>query len=768
MQPLLSLAIITGPVGPELIERFIRSFDPLSDEFIIVGAGGARNTDETVSHACTVCQELGKRFIAGAYQNRPEFSEWEHVDDFAAARNTAFDLATGKWIMWADTDDLITNLHALFLRGLLQRPEMDQYDMIKMPYLVPSEQITRNMRERVIRRGVARWNYRIHENLEPTGGAKLFAAQVQDAHILHAPASNREPNSARNLRILRSIPEAELSTSHRFYLFQEELAAGNEAAAIPMAQKFLDLPDAGPAEKYEILLHLARTVKEDPKSRMAFLMTALGIDPSRREAIGELAMLELQHGKPWRAEAFLSQMESLPMPKPPPWNVRDSFWGWQGLYLRTAFYRRTNRQAKADVLELNHFLKHGALISLLHATRGRPQQAAEARSRWLMAAANPDAIEHIFAIDLDDEASDPLCTYRHIAIPGGLGPCAAWNAALAVSHGKVVIQMSDDWNPPLHWDRLILSRLRSGVGQTDDLSQPAVLAVSDGTRKDGLICMAICTRVALKAVDATIYTVPRGNWLFHPTFFSMFSDNWFTVEMRERGIVIDAPEIVFEHLHPAFGKGEMDETYARSNHLLHYATGYAALKQLQKFQQPFTWRDVKGWDDGSPAQLHAKIMQQLPSGSVVFEIGSAYGRGLCAMGAIADWLRDQNQIKLSVIGIDTFEGTPGESPDNYAADMEAQCKAAILNTGCRSVGFCRARSTDFHIGNQQISYVFIDAAHDYESVKADLEAWVPRIGPGGFIAGHDYFDAPGVKQAVDERFGDQVQTLGQCWYVQLP
>lgn len=61
---------------------------------------------------------------------------------------------------------------------------------------------------------------------------------------------------------------------------------------------------------------------------------------------------------------------------------------------------------------------------------------------------------------------------------------------------------------------------------------------------------------------------------------------------------------------------------------------------------------------------------------------------------------------------------------------------------------------DFKDGS--LDFVYIDADHTYEGVKADIESWYPKIRSGGIISGHDYENienqgvSTGVKKAVDD------------------
>lgn len=57
-----------------------------------------------------------------------------------------------------------------------------------------------------------------------------------------------------------------------------------------------------------------------------------------------------------------------------------------------------------------------------------------------------------------------------------------------------------------------------------------------------------------------------------------------------------------------------------------------------------------------------------------------------------------------------------------------------------------------------LDLVFIDANHDYASVKEDIERWSQKVRAGGIVAGHDYSpEFPGVMQAVNECLPNQFE-----------
>jgi predicted O-methyltransferase YrrM len=71
--------------------------------------------------------------------------------------------------------------------------------------------------------------------------------------------------------------------------------------------------------------------------------------------------------------------------------------------------------------------------------------------------------------------------------------------------------------------------------------------------------------------------------------------------------------------------------------------------------------------------------------------------------------------------------------------------------------------------NEYFDVVYIDASHDYESVKEDVLNWLPKVKKGGIICGDDYTPGwPGVVKAVNEIFNNEVNKVGhQQWWVKI-
>jgi hypothetical protein len=623
MARIISLCCISGNEEPAIV-GFLDSFSAAFDELCIVRAIGNQPHDKTLTLAKDWCAKNGKAFKAGEYKNATTATgfkgegidgynpaTWPHVDDFAAARNMAWEMATCPWQIWADIDDALAPAlpgqrgGAELIRYWAERGEHDEvffgYDLRNQSQFC--------MRERLFRTGVSTWVQPLHEQcrLLPERNGKPWRVLHEDRVIYeHIPQVNKSRDPMRNRRVmayhLRYL-DAFAWELHREWFYEwafaknpEHMEKATRWAEIAHQTKIM------PQQEYDMLLHQARIASgKDVHHALDLCWSAIRIDPKDRNAWGDMAEYELMLGRGERAANATAFMQSIPKRMATGYPKSEHYYGWQGVHLRARSLRAAGQEPMALKIEDDIFAKNGQRISLLHATRGRPQQAIETRNNWFRSAFVPLGVEHIFAIDADDKESlEALKHYRHVIVEEPRGCVKAWNAAAAASSGNVLVQLSDDWIPCHDWDVAIWDALTEAIKSkypAEGLSNheipvgqvPLVLAIHDGHRNDALLCMAILTRARYNQQThieneeqfTTAKGEPAATWqtrphLFSPEYFGVFSDNEFTVRAYDDGVVVQAQHIVFEHAHPIWqGKPveQWDETHRRQNAPERYREG---------------------------------------------------------------------------------------------------------------------------------------------------------------------------------------------------
>jgi glycosyltransferase involved in cell wall biosynthesis len=543
IQSKVAVCLICGN-EEEIIGRALDSAFTVSDTVIVVRAIGGQKPDKSLQ----IARERG--CIVGEYHNSPATASWPFVDDFAAARNEAFRLAAvtpAEWFMWMDCDDVLPEMMGETIK---QACADTKEDWILAEYELP-QHCKSVLRERLFRRGTAAWFNGVHEKCIPVTEDKnkdtLQVRVRKDIRIVHEPLAAKTGSQERNLNIL--LWRYQEMQHLAFYLHYEFFLLGKREEAVKYGLQALRLENLDGVYRYEVMLNLAMLAEKNEHGQ-DLLQRAIKLCDSRREAYHLLALLQMDAGQTAEAVKTAEHCLTIKEPKIYEWTHRPEIYGWKGFATLAWAHRANGDEEAAKAVEYG-MLYHGdrPRISLLHATRGRWSKAINAMSLWLGRASNPEAVEHWFAIDEDDEEShEKLRRFRCVISAKGGYSVGAWNTAAKAATGDVLIQIADDFEPPLGWDKLILDALGG------DLFAPKVLRVSDGLREDGLITMAIVTRRWYEA-----------HGLFDEAFRNVYSDNDLTQRAQKAGAIIDAKHLVFQHVHPLGGKVPMDATYERGN-----------------------------------------------------------------------------------------------------------------------------------------------------------------------------------------------------------
>jgi len=148
------------------------------------------------------------------------------------------------------------------------------------------------------------------------------------------------------------------------------------------------------------------------------------------------------------------------------------------------------------------------------------------------------------------------------------------------------------------------------------------------------------------------------------------------------------------------------------------------------------------------------VAKLLPAKPLLVEVGSYAG---CAAEVFAQYAGTLWCVDSYNLGLDMSLVPLHLQVAERAFDKIATTYPNIVKVRKDSI----AAAADFEDGS--LDLVYIDACHTYAAVRTDIQAWLPKVKPGGVIGGHDYGHPafPGVRQAVQEVFAS-AKSDGYC------
>lgn len=167
----------------------------------------------------------------------------------------------------------------------------------------------------------------------------------------------------------------------------------------------------------------------------------------------------------------------------------------------------------------------------------------------------------------------------------------------------------------------------------------------------------------------------------------------------------------------------------------------------------------------------------IPKGGVGIEVGVNKGFMAAALLEIA------SPRRLYLLDCWKSQRTMYDPGYIYTPEQEEKAYQMVVKmfASQENVEVIRAESPDASslFPDGLFDWVYIDANHTYLAAQADIDAWWPKVGRGGLLAGHDYVNDGHqyqVKRVVDEfcaREGLSILALSEAkkfkdWAIRKP
>jgi predicted O-methyltransferase YrrM len=170
------------------------------------------------------------------------------------------------------------------------------------------------------------------------------------------------------------------------------------------------------------------------------------------------------------------------------------------------------------------------------------------------------------------------------------------------------------------------------------------------------------------------------------------------------------------------------------------------------------YENVPGW--AAFTELYTAVVAKAPHEAQFVEVGSWLGRSAAYMAV--EILNSRKAINF--VCIDPWQdGGPDLKDTKYYKDLKKPPYDIFIDnirpvrhvvTPLRMDSIKGAAQ----FADGEVDFLMLDGDHSYEAVRADIDAWLPKMKKHGVISGDDYL-WPGVQQAADETFGDKLHPI---------
>ena len=152
-------------------------------------------------------------------------------------------------------------------------------------------------------------------------------------------------------------------------------------------------------------------------------------------------------------------------------------------------------------------------------------------------------------------------------------------------------------------------------------------------------------------------------------------------------------------------------------------------------------RAITGWLTDSQSRMLFEAAAGLRSGEVALEIGSHHGKSTVLLARALP-------AGASLVAVDPFEDPRWCGGPDALMIFEENLLRAGVRERVRLIRSTSAEAVRRWPSHTAVGLLYIDGAHDYGTVAADIVQWQRHLAPEGTLLIHDAFSSVGVTRAV--------------------